>query len=126
MKKYFILTFLISNMCLFAQTKTDSIQPILEPININVNLNSPKYIFGFNQLNFYTKNDFSVYNSMTKMNDNFSVYKGQFEYKNSIFIPENTIYNSKIDSFNPNGVSDFGSALLTGVLNLTLSLFKTD
>lgn len=113
-------------MCLFAQTKTDSIQPILEPININVNLNSPKYIFGFNQLNFYTKNDFSVYNSMTKMNDNFSVYKGQFEYKNSIFIPENTIYNSKIDSFNPNGVSDFGSALLTGVLNLTLSLFKTD
>ena len=126
MKKYFILTFLISNMCLFAQTKTDSIQPILEPININVNLNSPKYIFGFNQLNFYTKNDFSVYNSMTKMNDNFSVYKGQFEYKNSIFTPENTIYNSKIDSFNPNGVSDFGSALLTGVLNLTLSLFKTD
>ena len=126
MKKYFILTFLISNMCLFAQTKTDSIQPILEPININVNLNSPKYIFGFNQLNFYTKNDFSVYNSMTKMNDNFSVYKGQYEYKNSILIPENMIYNSKIDSFNPNGVSDFGSALLTGVLNLTLSLFKTD
>ncbi len=126
MKKYFILTFLISNMCLFAQTKTDSIQPILEPININVNLNSPKYIFGFNQLNFYTKNDFSVYNSMTKMNDNFSVYKGQYEYKNSILIPENMIYNSKIDSFNPNGVNDFGSALLTGVLNLTLSLFKTD
>lgn len=126
MKKYFILTFLISNMCLFAQTKTDPIQPILEPININVNLNSPKYIFGFNQLNFYTKNDFSVYNSMTKMNDNFSVYKGQYEYKNSILIPENMIYNSKIDSFNPNGVNDFGSALLTGVLNLTLSLFKTD
>lgn len=126
MKKYFILTFLISNMCLFAQTKTDSIQPILEPININVNLNSPKYIFGFNQLNFYTKNDFSVYNSMTKMNDNFSVYKGQYEYKNSILIPENMIFNSKIDSFNPNGVNDFGSALLTGVLNLTLSLFKTD
>lgn len=126
MKKYFILTFLISNMCLFAQTKTDSIQPILEPININVNLNSPNYIFGFNQLNFYTKNDFSVYNSMTKMNDNFSVYKGQYEYKNSILIPENMIYNSKIDSFNPNGVNDFGSALLTGVLNLTLSLFKTD
>lgn len=126
MKKYFILTFLISNMCLFAQTKTDSIQPILEPININVNLNSPNYIFGFNQLNFYTKNDFSVYNSMTKMNDNFSVYKGQYEYKNSILIPENMIFNSKIDSFNPNGVNDFGSALLTGVLNLTLSLFKTD
>ena len=44
---------------------------------------------------------------MTKMNDNFSVYKGKYEYKNSILIPENMIYNSKIDSFNPNGINDF-------------------
>ena len=123
MKKYFIILLLLSNVCLFAQMKTDTIQPILQPIKIDVNLNTNKHFFTFNQLNFYTKNDFSVFNRTTMMNDNFSVYKGQFEYKNSIFIPENTIYNSKIDSFNPNGVSDFGSALLTGVLNLTLSLF---
>ncbi|EAZ95379.1 hypothetical protein FBBAL38_06755 [Flavobacteria bacterium BAL38] len=125
MKKFFVILSLLSTFCLFSQTKVDTIQPILEPININANLNTRNYVFGFNQLNFYTKNDFSVYNRATMMNDNFSVYKGQFEYKNSIFIPENTIYNSKIDSFNPNGVSDFGSALLTGVLNLTLSLFNT-
>lgn len=125
MKKFFVILSLLSNFCLFSQTKVDTIQPILEPININVNLNSRKYVIGFNQLNFYTKSDFSVYNRATMMNDNFSVYKGQFEYKNSIFIPENTIYNSKIDSFNPNGVNDFGSALLTGILNLTLGLFST-
>ncbi|MDP5001690.1 MAG: hypothetical protein NWQ15_07305 [Flavobacterium sp.] len=125
MKKFFVILSLLSNFCLFSQTKVDTIQPILEPININVNLNSRNYVIGFNQLNFYTKSDFSVYNRATMMNDNFSVYKGQFEYKNSIFIPENTIYNSKIDSFNPNGVNDFGSALLTGILNLTLGLFST-
>lgn len=125
MKKFFVILSLLSNFCLFSQTKVDTIQPILEPININVNLNSRNYVIGFNQLNFYTKSYFSVYNRATMMNDNFSVYKGQFEYKNSIFIPENTIYNSKIDSFNPNGVNDFGSALLTGILNLTLGLFST-
>ena len=125
MKKLFVILSLLSTFCLFSQTKVDTIQPILEPIKINSILNPNNSFLSFNQLNFYTKNDFSVYNRATMMNDNFSVYKGQFEYKNSIFIPENTIYNSKIDSFNPNGVSDFGSALLTGVLNLTLSLFNT-
>ncbi|WP_445717055.1 hypothetical protein [Flavobacterium sp.] len=125
MKKFFVILSILSTFCLFSQTKVDTIQPILEPIKINSILNPNNSFLSFNQLNFYTKNDFSVYNRATMMNDNFSVYKGQFEYKNSIFIPENTIYNSKIDSFNPNGVSDFGSALLTGVLNLTLSLFNT-
>uniref|UniRef100_UPI004049285A hypothetical protein n=1 Tax=Flavobacterium sp. TaxID=239 RepID=UPI004049285A len=125
MKKFFMILSLLSTFCLFSQTKVDTIQPILEPINIKSNLNTRNYVFGFNQLNFYTKNDFSDYNRATMMNDNFSVYKGQYEYKNSIFIPENMIYNSKIDSFNPNGVNDFGSALLTGILNLTFDLFST-
>ncbi len=125
MKKFFMILSLLSTFCLFSQTKVDTIQPILEPININANLNTRNYVFGFNQLNFYTKSDFSIYNRATMMNDNFSVYKGQYEYKNSIFIPENMIYNSKIDSFNPNGVNDFGSALLTGILNLTFDLFST-
>ncbi|MFY7988702.1 MAG: hypothetical protein ACOVNP_07470 [Flavobacterium sp.] len=125
MKKFFMILSLLSTFCLFSQTKVDTIQPILEPININANLNTRNYVFGFNQLNFYTRSDFSIYNRATMMNDNFSVYKGQYEYKNSIFIPENMIYNSKIDSFNPNGVNDFGSALLTGILNLTFDLFST-
>ena len=124
MKKYFIILLLLSNVCLFAQMKTDTIQPILQPIKIDVNLNTNKHFFTFNQLNFYTKNDFSVFNRTTMMNDNFSVYKGQFEYKNSIFIPENILFNSKTDSFNPNGASDFNNALLIGVLNFAQSLFN--
>ena len=124
MKKYFIILLLLSNVCLFAQMKTDTIQPILQPIKIDVNLNTNKHFFTFNQLNFYTKNDFSVFNRTTMLNDNFSVYKGQFEYKNSIFIPENLLFNSKTDSFNPNGASDFNNALLIGVLNFAQSLFN--
>ena len=124
MKKYFMFLTLLSTFCLFSQSKTDTIQPILQPIKIDLNLNSNKHFFTFNQLNFYTKNDFSVFNRTTMMNDNFSVYKGQFEYKNSIFIPENLLFNSKTDSFNPNGASDFNNALLIGVLNFAQSLFN--
>ena len=124
MKKYFMFLSLLSTFCLFSQSKTDTIQPILQPIKIDLNLNSNKHFFTFNQLNFYTKNDFSVFNRTTMMNDNFSVYKGQFEYKNSIFIPENLLFNSKTDSFNPNGASDFNNALLIGVLNFAQSLFN--
>ena len=124
MKKYFVFLSLLYTVCLFSQTKLDTIQPILKPIRIDVNLNTNKHFFKFNQLNFYTKNDFSVFNRTTMMNDNFSVYKGQFEYKNSIFIPENLLFNSKTDSFNPNGASDFNNALLIGVLNFAQSLFN--
>ena len=124
MKKYFVFALLLSNVYLFAQMKTDTIQPISQPIKININLNTKITFFGFNQLNFYTNNDFSVYNRTTMLNDNFSVYKNQFEYKNSIFIPENLLFNSKTDSFNPNGASDFNNALLIGVLNFAQSLFN--
>ena len=125
MKKYFIILLLLSNVCLFAQMKTDTIQPILQPIKIDMNLNTNKHFFTFNQLNFYTKNDFSVFNRTTMMNDNFSVYKGHYEFKNSVFIPENMVFNSKIDSFNPSGTDEFGSALLMGVLNLAEQLFQS-
>ena len=125
MKKYFVFLSLLYTVCLFSQTKLDTIQPILQPIRNDVNLNTNKHFFTFNQLKFYTKNDFSVFNRTTMMNDNFSVYKGHFEYKNSVLIPENMFFNSKIDSFNPNGVNDFGSALVMGVLNLAQDLFKS-
>ena len=124
MKKYFIILLFLSNVCLFAQMKTDTIQPILQPIKIDMNLNTNKHFFTFNQLNFYTKNDFSIFNRTTMMNDNFSVYKGHYEYKNSVLIPENMFFNSKTDSFNPNGASDFNNALLIGVLNFAQSLFN--
>jgi hypothetical protein len=125
MKKYFVFALLLSNVYLFAQIKIDSIHPILQPIKFDVNLNKNKYSFTFNQLNFYTKNDFSIYNRTTMMNDNYSVYNGKFEYKSSILIPQNMLFNSKIDSFNPSGTDEFGSALVMGVLNLAEQLFRS-
>jgi hypothetical protein len=126
MKKYFVIALLLSNVYLFSQIKTVVIQPIQQPIMLNVNLNTNKQFFTFNQLQFYTSNDFSIFNRTTMLNDNFSVYNGQFEYKNSVLIPQNLLFNSKIDSFNPNGSSEFGSALLIGFLNLAEQLFRSE
>ena len=126
MKKYLIILLLTTNVCLFSQVQKDSTQfaKPLTPKKIDFNKNKQRVFF--NQLDLYTNNDFSVFNRSTMLNDNYSVYKGQFEYKNSVLIPENMLFNNKIDSFNPNGVCDFKSAVLTGIINLTISLFQTD
>jgi hypothetical protein len=126
MKKYLVIILLFSNIYLFAQMKTVIAQTFQQPINLNVNFNINKPSFVLNQLQFRTDYDFSIYNRTTQLNDNFSYYNGKLEYKNSMIIPENLIYNNKMDSFNPNGVCDFKSAVLTGILNLTLSLFQSE
>jgi hypothetical protein len=126
MKIYLVIILLFSNIYLFAQMKTVIAQTFQQPINLNVNFNKNKPSFVLNQLQFRTDYDFSIYNRTTQLNDNFSYYNGKLEYKNSMIIPENLIYNNKMDSFNPNGVCDFKSAVLTGILNLTLSLFQSE
>lgn len=124
MKKLFIAVLLVSNGYLFAQNSKVTFQPkqYNVPMMKNLNLNTPD--FTFTQLKLYTKNDFSIYNRATMFNDNFSVYNGKIEYKNSIIIPENLVFNTKMDSFNPNATDSFEGALLTGTLNLLAGLFK--
>ena len=126
MKNYFIILFLLFHFSLFSQIQKDTIQLTTPLAAIKVDLNNNKQRFIFNQLDFYINNDFSVFNRTTMLNDNFSIYKGHYKYKNSVLIPENMLFNTKIDSFNPNGVCDFKSAVLTGIINLTISLFQTD
>lgn len=128
MKKLFIASLLISNVCLFAQNTQGDIvtfQPkqYTSSIMKTFNFNTPTYTY--TQLQFYNKNDFSIYNRTTMMNDNFSVYNNKIEYKNSSIIPENLIATVKMDSFNPNTTDSFEGALLTGALNLLASLFSS-
>ena len=126
MKIYLVIILLFSNIYLFAQMKTIITQTSQQSINLNVHFNKNKSTFVLNQLQFRTDYDFSIFNRTTQLNDNFSYYNGKLEYKSSMIIPENLIYNNKMDSFNPNGVCDFKSAVLTGILNLTLSLFQSE
>jgi len=68
-----------------------------------------------NYIDYYT---LSVYNPTTRLNDQYiRLNNGYFLSNNKSF----SYYNfngMKMDSFNPNGVSDFGSAIASGLLNL--------
>lgn len=128
MKKLLIASLLISNVCLFAQNTQEGIvtfQPSQYTSSLMKSFNFNKPTYTFTQLQFYNKNDFSIYNRTTMMNDNFTVYNNQIEYKNSSIIPENLIATVKMDSFNPNATDSFEGAFLTGAINLLAGLFNS-
>ncbi|AUC76393.1 hypothetical protein [Olleya sp. Bg11-27] len=58
---------------------------------------------------------FFAYNPMTALTDRYSVNNGNFIYNTSNLVLENNFRANKIDSFNPYGVSNIGSALIFGV-----------
>ena len=64
---------------------------------------------------------FSLYNRTTGLNDIFINSKNNFHYSTSYLQVDNITpspWNTRVDSFNPNGTNDFGNALLSGALNL--------
>ena len=127
MKKYFAYFLFFTNVFMFAQFTTTNQLSFQQLPDFNVDFSSvKKKPFVLNQLQFRTDYDFSIYNRVTQLNDNFTLYNGKYEYKNSIIIPENLIYNNKMDSFNPNGVCDFKGAIFNGILNLAINLFQSE
>jgi hypothetical protein len=70
-----------------------------------------------------TPNEFSIYNKNTKFNDFYGVKKDTFYYIKSVIITQNTIYSPHIDSFNPDGASDYGAAVLAGLINTIVGKF---
>jgi len=83
--------------------------------NIDVNIS-----FRFNKLpNIDGITSFSRFNRTTGLNDAYIRYQETYEYTRSSIILENQTRGfSKIDSFNPHGATDFGNAIVTGVLSL--------
>lgn len=120
MKKLFISALLISSTYLFAQNN----QVLLQSKQLNSSIILKNTKLNFSQLQSYSKYDFSIFNKTSMLNDNFSVYKDKIEYKNSIIIPNNQIFNTKMDSFNPNASSSIETAVLSGTLNLFAGLFN--
>ncbi len=68
-----------------------------------------------NYLEYYT---LSVYNPTTQLNDQYIRLNNSYIISNTKSFSYSNINGMKMDSFNPNGVSDFGSAIASGFLNL--------
>lgn len=66
-------------------------------------------------LDYYT---LSIYNPTTQLNDQYLKVSEVYYLSNNKAFPYYNFNGVKMDSFNPNGVSDFGSAIATGLLNL--------
>ena len=82
----------------------------LKDIAFNLNLSDRK--------NYADKYWLAVYNPMTQMNDHYVNVGERYYLSNTKSFPIYNFDGTKIDSFNPNGSSDLGSGIVSGLLNL--------
>lgn len=123
MKKLFCLSFLLLGFIGFSQNpvslvlgksnsqfsaNTSNIS--LKDISLSLNLSDKK--------SYADKYLLAVYNPMTQMNDLYVNVSDQYYLSNTKSFPIYNFDGTKIDSFNPNGVSDLGSGIVSGILNL--------
>lgn len=128
MKKFFCLSFLLLSFIGFSQ---NPVLLVLGKSNRPFSPNAPIFSlkdFSFS-LNLTNKNSYadkyllSVYNPMTQMNDNYVNVSNKYYMTNTKSFSLYNFDGTKIDSFNPNGASDFGSAIASGILNLFFEKF---
>jgi len=82
----------------------------LSPASFSLSLHhQQKYI------DYYT---LSLYNPTTQLNDQYVKVSNGYFLSNTKSFPSYNFKGMKKDSFNPYGVSDFGSAIASGLLNL--------
>ena len=120
MKPFIIIAFLVSSSCLFAQehslVKLPKNLNQLATIHLDV-IPKTHYSIGLESLKLDTDKTFSIYNPQTQLNDFYSITPNGIDYLNTKPVFNNLYRGRQIDSFNPNGASDFGSAIVMGVLN---------
>jgi hypothetical protein len=123
MKKIFCLSFLLLSFVGFSQ---NPVSFVLGKPNSSFSSNASTFSltdFSF-ALNLTDKKIdidkylLTVYNPTTQMNDNYVKVSNQYYLNHYSSFPIYNFNGMKTDSFNPNGVSDFGSAIASGILNL--------
>ncbi|WP_284652663.1 hypothetical protein [Flavobacterium terrisoli] len=128
MKNIFCLSFLLLSCIGFSQNPTSFVLgKANRPFSSNVSVLSLKdfsFVVNLSDKRSYADKYFlSVYNPMTQMNDNYVKVNNQYYQTNNKSFPIYNFNGMKTDSLNPNGVSDFGSAIASGILNLFFEKF---
>ena len=77
----------------------------------------------FNSIN-YKGTQLLVYNSFSKHTDVYFLQNGDYHRSNPKLFLENNFRSSKIDSFNPYGSPNIGSAIVLGVINVFIDKLK--
>ncbi len=123
MKKLFCLSFLLLS---FVGVSQNTVSLVLGKTNGQFSANATTFSlkdisFGLtlsDKKSYADKYFLTVYNPMTQMNDNYVNVSNQYYLSNYKSFPMYNFNGMKTDSFNPNGVSDLGSGIVSGILNL--------
>lgn len=128
MKKIFCLSFLLFSFLGLSQNPVSLVLgKSNRPFSSNVSVVSLRN-FSFNlslsdRKSYADKYFLTVYNPMTQMNDNYVRVSDQYYLSNYKSFPINNFDGTRIDSFNPNGACDFGSGIVSGLLNMFIDKF---
>lgn len=122
MKKFLYLLFLGFGCAAFGQTQTLGYHFL--PTLSSVNLNQASFQLNFNKNNLLsTKNSLTLYNPITNLNDNYYVLGKDYVMSNTKSFPIYGFEGQRVDSFNPSGTKDLGSAFVFGAINSILGKF---
>lgn len=107
------LAFLLLGSIAWAQSFSPAFSTVPITFGKSHAFNPSFYNFGISTNTAKAKPMFTYYNYVTGTND----YVDADGNARSMVLADNTLRGVKIDSFNPNGATDFKSALLSGALN---------
>lgn len=121
----FILAIALSySTFFFAQNKTlptDAIQVSKDNFSNHLDdLPVIKNTIDLKSVTAANSSQFFVYNTNSKYNDIYLLHNGNYYLSNATLLLENHWRGTKIDSFNPYGTNDLGSAVALGFVNLLL------
>lgn len=128
MKKIVCLSYMLFSFIGFSQNPVSLVLgKSNRPFSSNVSVLSLKnFSFAVNlsdKRSYADKYFLSVYNPMTQMNDNYVRVSEQYYQSNYKSFPIYNFNGMKTDSFNPNGVTDIESGILSGLINLFFEKF---
>lgn len=119
MKKIFYLLFLGIGIVTYGQNKTFSYRFL--PSLASATLKPVSFQINFNRNNLFSnKDNLTLYNPTTNLNDTYYVLGKSYRMSNTKSFPIYGFEGQRIDSFNPSGTKDLGSAFIFGAINSIL------
>ncbi|GEC78614.1 hypothetical protein [Flavobacterium aquatile] len=121
MKKLFYISFLFVCVVSFGQNNTINYRFL--PSLASVNLKPVSFQINLNKNNFLSKKgNLSLYNPITNLNDNYYVLGKSYRMSNTKTFSVYGFEGQRIDSFNPSGTKDLGSAFIFGAITSILEI----
>jgi hypothetical protein len=119
MKKLIYISFLFVCVVSFGQNNTTNYRFLPNLASVNVKPVSFQINLGNNN-RLSKKGNLSLYNPTTNLNDNYYVLGKSYRMSNTKSFSTYGFEGQRIDSFNPSGTKDLGSAFIFGAINTIL------